>query len=167
MPHPTSLPAWLALEAHYRTIRHQSMRDWFATAHDQSPTRAQRFTLEGGGITLDFSKNRITDQTLQLLFQLARESNVEKQRDAMFVGATVNTTEQRPALHTALRTRSIDASYTKQIQQEHKKMAAFAQQVRKGQWLGHTGKPIRHIVNVGIGGSDLGPKMVCEALNHL
>ncbi len=167
MPHPTSLPAWLALEAHYRTIRNQSMRDWFAAAHDQSPTRAQRFTLEGGGITLDFSKNRITDQTLQLLFQLAHESGVEKQRDAMFAGATVNTTEQRPALHTALRARTADAFYTRQIQQEHKKMAAFAEQVRTGQWLGHTGKPIRHIVNVGIGGSDLGPKMVCEALNHL
>ncbi len=167
MPHPTSLPAWLALEAHYRTIRNQSMRDWFAAAQDQSPTRAQRFTLEGGGLTLDFSKNRITDQTLQLLFQLARESGVEKQRDAMFAGAIVNTTEQRPALHTALRARTTDTPYANQIQREHAKMAAFAEQIRTGQWLGHSGKPIRHIVNLGIGGSDLGPKMVCEALKHL
>ncbi|BBO59878.1 glucose-6-phosphate isomerase [Mycoavidus sp. B2-EB] len=162
-----SLAAWTALKAHYPTICNQQMRSWFAAENDLAPTRAQRFTLQSSGITLDFSKNRITDETLKLLVQLAYEAGVPAARDAMFVGEMVNPTEARAALHTALRATDPHAPYAAQIKQEWDKMAAFAHQVRHQQWLGHTGKPIQHIVNIGIGGSDLGPKMVCHALHPL
>ena len=162
-----SLPSWSSLQTHYEKIRDAHMRDWFAPENDPAPTRAERFTFAGGGLAADFSKHRVTDETLQLLVQLAREAGVEKRRDAMFAGEVVNPTEGRAALHTALRAIDPKAPFFAQVQAERAKMAAFADQVRSGAWTGYTGKRIRHIVNIGIGGSDLGPKMVVHALHHL
>ncbi|WP_018432013.1 glucose-6-phosphate isomerase [Paraburkholderia atlantica] len=162
-----SLPSWSSLQTHYDTIRDAHLRDWFAPENDPAPTRAERFTFAGGGLAADFSKHRITDETLQLLVQLAREAGVEKRRDAMFAGEVVNPTEGRAALHTALRATDPTAPFFADVQAERKKMAAFAEQVRSGAWTGYTGKRIRHVVNIGIGGSDLGPKMVVHALHHL
>jgi glucose-6-phosphate isomerase len=162
-----SLPSWSSLQTHYDTIRDAHLRDWFAPENDPAPTRAERFTFAGGGLAADFSKHRITDETLQLLVQLAREAGVEKRRDAMFAGEVVNPTEGRAALHTALRATDPNAPFFAEVKAERKKMAAFAEQIRSGAWTGYTGKRIRHIVNIGIGGSDLGPKMVVHALHHL
>ncbi|BCF97247.1 glucose-6-phosphate isomerase [Paraburkholderia sp. PGU19] len=162
-----SLPAWNSLQTHYEQIRDARLRDWFAPENDPAPTRAERFTLAGGGLAADFSKNRITDETLKLLVQLAREANVEKRRDAMFAGDVVNPTEGRAVLHTALRASNPNAPFYGKIQAERAKMAAFADKVRSGEWKGYTGKRIRYVVNIGIGGSDLGPKMVVHALHHL
>ncbi|MEX3915526.1 glucose-6-phosphate isomerase [Paraburkholderia sp. BR10872] len=161
------LPAWSALQTHYEQIRDEKLRDWFAPANDPAPSRAERFTFAGASLGADFSKNRITDATLKLLVQLAREAGVEARRDAMFKGEAVNPTEGRAALHTALRATEADAPYHAQIAAERAKMAKFADAVRSGAWTGYTGKRIRHIVNIGIGGSDLGPKMVVHALKHL
>jgi glucose-6-phosphate isomerase len=162
-----TFPAWTSLQAHYDQIRDARLRDWFAPENDPAPTRAERFTYSGGGLAADFSKNRITDETLKLLVQLAREADVEKRRDAMFAGEIVNPTEGRAVLHTALRATDPKALFHAQVQAERAKMAAFATQVRDGKWTGYTGKRIRHIVNIGIGGSDLGPKMVVHALKHI
>ncbi|CAB3757750.1 glucose-6-phosphate isomerase [Paraburkholderia solisilvae] len=162
-----SFPAWTSLQAHYEQIRDARLRDWFAPENDPAPTRAERFTYTGGSLAADFSKNRITDETLKLLVQLAREAGVEKRRDAMFAGEIVNPTEGRAVLHTALRASDPNAPFHAQVQAERAKMAAFANQVRDGKWTGYTGKRIRHIVNIGIGGSDLGPKMVVHALKHI
>jgi glucose-6-phosphate isomerase len=162
-----SLPSWSSLQTHYEQIRDAHLRDWFAPGNDPAPTRAERFAFAGGGLAADFSKNRITDETLKLLVQLAREAGVEKRRDAMFAGEVVNLTEGRAALHTALRASNPNAPFHQQVQAERAKMAAFADQVRSGAWTGYTGKRIRHVVNIGIGGSDLGPKMVVHALHHL
>ncbi|MBV8627453.1 MAG: glucose-6-phosphate isomerase, partial [Paraburkholderia sp.] len=162
-----SLPAWSALQAHYEQIRDARLRDWFAPENDPAPTRAERFTLSGGGLAADFSKNRITDETIRLLVQLAREAGVEKRRDAMFAGEIVNPTEGRAVLHTALRASDPNAPFHAQVKAELAKMSAFADQVRSGAWTGYTGKRIRYVVNIGIGGSDLGPKMVVHALHHL
>ncbi|NLP64155.1 glucose-6-phosphate isomerase [Paraburkholderia sacchari] len=162
-----SLPAWSALQTHYEQIRNEQMRDWFAPANDPAPTRAERYTYAGGGLAADLSKNRINDATLKLLVQLAREAGVEKRRDAMFAGDVVNPTEGRAALHTALRATEPNAPFHAQILAEKAKMAKFADAVRSGAWTGYTGKRIRHVVNIGIGGSDLGPKMVVHALKHL
>ena len=162
-----SLPSWSSLQTHYEKIRDAHMRDWFAPENDPAPTRAERFAFAGGGLAADFSKNRITDETLKLLVQLAREAGVEKRRDAMFAGDIVNPTEGRAVLHTALRATDPKAPFYAQVQAERAKMAAFADQVRSGEWKGYTGKRIRYVVNIGIGGSDLGPKMVVHALHHL
>jgi glucose-6-phosphate isomerase len=166
-----SLSSWTALNAHYEQIRNDAMRDWFAaertSAAAATPTRAERFTIAGGGLVADFSKHRIVDKTLELLVALAREAGIPARRDAMFAGEIVNPTESRPALHTALRATRLDAPFHAQVAAERAKMAAFAERVRSGAWTGHTGKRIRHIVNIGIGGSDLGPKMVVHALAHL
>ena len=162
-----SLPAWSSLQAHYEQIRNAHMRDWFSPANDPAPTRAERFAFAGGGLAADFSKNRITDETLKLLVQLARETGVEKRRDAMFAGEIVNPTEDRAVLHTALRATDPNAPFHAEVMAERAKMAAFADQVRSGAWTGYTGKRIRYVVNIGIGGSDLGPKMVVNALHHL
>jgi len=162
-----SLTSWSSLQTHYEQIRDAHLRDWFAPGNDPAPTRAERFAFAGGGLAADFSKNRITDETLKLLVQLAREAGVEKRRDAMFAGEVVNPTEGRAALHTALRASNANAPFHAQVQAERAKMAAFAEQVRSGAWTGYTGKRIRHVVNIGIGGSDLGPKMVVHALHHL
>ncbi|GLU35627.1 glucose-6-phosphate isomerase [Trinickia caryophylli] len=163
---PNSLSSWTALTAHYDSIRDARVADWFA-ADSGSPSRAERLTFEGAGLVADFSKNRVTDETLKLLVALARETGVEARRDAMFNGEVVNPTEGRAALHTALRAASADAPFHAQVLAERARMAAFAERVRSGAWTGHTGKRIRHVVNIGIGGSDLGPKMVVHALDHL
>lgn len=167
-----SLPAWYELQSHYADIHHEQMRDWFTPAADQPPTRAERYTISGAGLTLDFSKNRINDTTLALLLQLAKETGVEARRDAMFAGAIVNPTERRAALHTLLRGNPVPAASSELaaeialIAHEHAKVSAYADEIRNGTRTGYTGKPIRHIVNIGIGGSDLGPKMVAHALHH-
>ena len=167
-----SLPAWFELQSHYAEIHHEHMCDWFTAQADASPTRAERYTIGGAGLTLDFSKNRITDATLALLLELARETGVEARRDAMFAGAIVNPTERRAALHGLLRgsvgnSAGVDLSQEiAKVAHERAKMAAFADAVRSGKRTGYSGKPIRHIVNIGIGGSDLGPKMVAHALHH-
>ncbi|WP_144107799.1 glucose-6-phosphate isomerase [Paraburkholderia sp. BCC1886] len=162
-----TLPTWSTLQTHYDGIRDAHMRDWFAPENDPAPTRAERFAFAGGGLAADFSKHRITDDTLKLLVQLAREAGVEKRRDAMFAGEIVNPTEGRAVLHTALRATDPKAPFHAEVQAERAKMAAFAEQVRSGAWTGYTGKRIRYVVNIGIGGSDLGPKMVVHALHHL
>ncbi len=163
----TSLPAWSALQSHYETISGKQMRDWFAPQNDPAPTRAERLTFEGGGLTIDFSKNRINDTTLKLLIELAEQTHVTDRRDSMFKGDFVNITEHRAVLHTALRAQSPTAPFYGQVQAEKAKMTAFSDKVRSGAWTGYTGKHIRHVVNIGIGGSDLGPKMVVHALHHL
>jgi glucose-6-phosphate isomerase len=162
-----SLPAWPALQTHYDAIRDERLRDWFAPQNDTKPTRAERLTFDGGGISIDFSKNRITEATLKLLVELAQQAKVAEKRDAVFAGDIVNVTEHRAVLHTALRSTDDNSPFQKEIRAEKAKMAAFANKVRDGSWTGFTGKRIRHVVNIGIGGSDLGPKMVVHALQHL
>jgi glucose-6-phosphate isomerase len=159
-------PAWKALEQHYAELEPQHLRDLFAA----DPTRGERMTLEAVGLYLDYSKNRITDETLRLLVQLAQESGVEAHRDAMFRGDKINVSENRSVLHVALRmpkgsTLVVDGvDVVPQVHEVLDRMAAFADRVRSGEWKGHTGKPIRNVVNIGIGGSDLGPVMAYEAL---
>src|SRR6202045_4683087 len=152
-------PAWKALEPHYQQIQGKQLKQLFA---DDS-ARGERFTVETGGILLDFSKNRITDETLKLLFQLAEESGLKARIDAMFRGEKINITENRAVLHVALRapkSASIVVDGENVVPQVHAvvdKMAEFSNRVRGGQWKGHSGKRIRNVVNIGIGGSDLGP----------
>src|SRR5215813_1178592 len=158
--------AWKALESHYKKVRKTHLRKLFA----DDPTRGERFTASVLGIELDYSKNRITDQTLELLFQLAKEAGLEQRIAAMFSGKKINITEQRAVLHTALRApagASITVDGQNIVPEVHAvldRMAAFCDQVRSGAWKGHTGRRIRNVVNVGIGGSDLGPVMAYEAL---
>jgi glucose-6-phosphate isomerase len=161
-------PSWKALEKHHADIGGRHLRDLFA----EDPERGERLRAEAAGLYLDYSKNRITDETLQLLFQLARECQLEQRRDLMFTGAPINTSEHRPVLHVALRMpkgTSLVVDGVDVVPQVHDvldRMADFARRVRSGQWKGHTGKPIRNVINVGIGGSDLGPVMAYEALRH-
>ncbi|GAA5514990.1 glucose-6-phosphate isomerase [Deinococcus carri] len=167
-PSLTQLPAWQALQAHFGTVREAQLRDLFAA----EPERGERLTAEGAGLYLDYSKNRVTDETLRLLLQLVRETGVEARRDAMFAGERINVTENRAVLHTALRaprgaTVTVDGqNVVPDVQEVLDRMSAFADRVRGGTWLGATGKPIRNIVNIGIGGSDLGPVMAYEALKY-
>ena len=164
----TTRPAWKALEAHYRHIRERHLRALFA----DDPTRGERLTAEAVGLYLDYSKHRITDETLTLLLQLAEESGLRARIDAMFRGEKINVTEQRAVLHVALRAprgASIVVDGEDVVPQIHAvldKMAAFAHRVRSGAWTGHTGKRTKNVVNIGIGGSDLGPVMAYEALKH-
>jgi glucose-6-phosphate isomerase len=159
-------PAWQALQTHYREIRDLHLRKLFA----DDPRRGERLTLEAAGIFLDYSKNRVTDQTLRLLLQLAEESGLRQRTEAMFRGEKINITENRAVLHVALRAprgTSIVVDGENVVPQVHAvldKMTAFCQRVRSGDWTGHTGKRIRNVVNIGIGGSDLGPVMAYEAL---
>ena len=161
-------PAWGALERHYAEIRDLHLRDLFAN----DATRGERLAAEGAGLYLDYSKNRVTDETLRLLVRLADESGLPERTDAMFRGDRINTTENRSVLHVALRMpreRSLVVDGIDVVAQVHEtldRMAAFAERIRSGDWKGHTGKPIRNVVNVGIGGSDLGPVMAYEALRH-
>ncbi|MGO9292636.1 MAG: glucose-6-phosphate isomerase [Streptosporangiaceae bacterium] len=161
-------PAWKALEQHYAQIEGTHLRDLFAA----DPGRGERLTAEAAGIHLDYSKNRITDETLALLVQLARECDVPARRDAMLAGEHINVSEGRAVLHVALRMpagRTLmvgGADVVAQVHEVLERMAGFARRVRSGEWTGYTGKPIRNIVNVGIGGSDLGPVMAYEALRH-
>jgi glucose-6-phosphate isomerase len=161
-------PAWKALEQHYLEISERHLRELFAA----DPQRGERLSAEAAGLYLDYSKNRITDETLALLLQLAQESQLEQRRDAMFRGERINVSENRPVLHVALRMpegTSLVVDGTEVVAQVHEvldRMAAFATRVRSGEWKGHTGKAIRNVVNVGIGGSDLGPVMAYEALRY-
>jgi glucose-6-phosphate isomerase len=164
----TTLAAWQALEAHCPKVRELHLRKLFA----DDPNRGERMTVEAVGIYFDYSKHRITDETLGLLLQLAEESGLRARIDAMFRGEKINVTEKRAVLHVALRApkgQSIVVDGEDVVPQVHAvldKMAAFSTRVRSGEWKGHTGKPIRNIINIGIGGSDLGPVMAYEALRH-
>jgi len=161
-------PKWKALESHNKEVRNLHLRKLFA----DDPARGERFTASAVGIELDYSKNRITDQTLQLLFQLARDAGLQERIAAMFSGAKINITENRAVLHVALRApagASIVVDGQNVVPQVHAvldRMADFCQRVRSGAWKGHTGKRIRNVVNIGIGGSDLGPVMAYEALRY-
>ena len=164
----TRRSAWKGLTAHYKKIKDVHLRDLFA----EDPKRGQRFTAEGAGLFLDYSKNRITDETLQALFQLAEESGLAARREAMFTGEKINLTEGRAVLHVALRaprdaTILVDGkNVVPEVHAVLDRMSEFAERIRSGRWKGHTGKRIRNIVNIGIGGSDLGPVMAYEALKH-
>ncbi len=163
-----SRPAWKALQQHAEAIRPQQLRDLFKT----DPARGTRFTAQACGLFLDYSKNRITDETLALLIELAKQSGLRQHTEAMFTGQKINTTENRAVLHVALRapkSESIMVDGEDVVPEVHKvldKMSAFSDKIRSGAWLGYTGKPIKNIVNIGIGGSDLGPVMAYEALRH-
>jgi glucose-6-phosphate isomerase len=162
------LPEWKAVLAHHATIRDAHLRDLFAA----DLGRAERMTAEGAGLFLDYSKHRVTDETMALLLKVAAASGVEQRRAEMFAGVHINTTEDRAVLHTALRAPSdvhLDVDGHDVIPDVHEtldRMAAFALKVRVGEWTGYTGRPIRNVVNIGIGGSDLGPAMATEALRN-
>jgi glucose-6-phosphate isomerase len=164
----TARPAWKALKAHYTRMCSIHLRTLFA----EDPRRGERFTAEGAGIYLDYSKHRITDETLRLLLALAGEVGLRTRIDAMFHGEKINVTEKRAVLHVALRAHEgqsivVDGkSVVPAVHDVLDKMTDFANQVRSGAWKGHTGKRIRNVINIGIGGSDLGPVMAYEALRH-
>jgi glucose-6-phosphate isomerase len=164
----TQRAAWKALETHHEEIKNTPLRSLFAG----DPQRADRFTVEAAGLFLDYSKNRITDETRRLLIQLAQESGLRERIDAMFRGEKINITENRAVLHVALRApkgESIIVDGQDVVPPVHivlDKMAAFSNRVRSGEWKGHTGKRIRNVINIGIGGSDLGPVMAYEALKY-
>ncbi len=165
-PALTGRPAWKALEAHYQQVRNLHLRQLFA----DDPKRGERLTLDAVGIYFDYSKNRVTDETLRLLVRLAEECGLRQRIDAMFRGERINVTEKRAVLHVDLRAprgQSIVLDGEDVVPAVHDvlgRMADFAGRVRSGEWKGYTGKPIRNVVNVGIGGSDLGPVMAYEAL---
>ena len=162
----TELPSWKALWSHFTRARDWHMRELF----EEQPARASQFWLEHAGLHLDYSKNRITGQTVTLLLQLAREAGVPEGIAAMFAGERINTTEQRAAFHVALRNRSSlpmcigGEDVMPQVRSVLQRMAAFAAKVRHGEWLGYSRQPITDVVNIGIGGSDLGSLMACQAL---
>ena len=164
----TERQAWKALDAHSTKMRKVHLRELFA----EDSRRGERFTAEAAGIYLDYSKNRATDETIRLLLQLAEESGLRARTEAMFSGEKINVTEKRAVLHTALRAREgerivVDGvDVVPEVLEVLDRMADFADQVRDGAWRGHTGKRIRNVVNIGIGGSDLGPVMAYEALRH-
>ena len=164
----TERTEWKALAAHYQAIRTVHLRELFA----DDPRRGERFALEAAGIYLDFSKNRVTDETIRLLVRLAEECGLRGRIDAMFGGEKINVTEERAVLHAALRAAEgerfvVDGrDVVPEVHAVLDRMAAFSEQVRSGRWKGHTGRRIRNVVNIGIGGSDLGPVMAFEALRH-
>jgi glucose-6-phosphate isomerase len=164
----TDRPAWKALEAHYQQIKNLHLKQLFA----DDPGRGERLTAEAVGLYLDYSKNRLTAETFKLLLQLAEESGLQARRDAMFRGEKINVTEKRAVLHVALRApkgASIVVDGENVVPQVHAvldKMTEFANRIRSGAWLGHTGKRIKNVINIGIGGSDLGPVMAYEALKY-
>lgn len=164
----TKRTAWSALASHYKKVSKLHLRDLFAV----DPKRGERMAIEAVGLYLDYSKNRITDETLKLLFRLAKESGLQARIDAMFRGEKINITENRAVLHVALRApegTSIFVDGKNVVPEVHavlNKMADFSDRIRNGTWKGHTGKRIRNVVNIGIGGSDLGPVMAYEALQH-
>ncbi len=164
----TQLSAWKALSAHYEKIRTQHLRDLFKS----DPDRGTRLVAEAEGIYLDYSKHRITDETIKLLLQLAEESGVKARLDAMFSGEKINITEKRAVLHVALRAPKGEKIFVDgedvvpAVHEVLDRMSAFSDRIRSGEWKGHTGKPIKNVINIGIGGSDLGPVMAYEALRH-
>ena len=169
MPPPiTQRSSWRNLQDHYEHLRYVPLLDLFA----EDAALGERLTAEAAGIYLDYSKNRVTDETLSQLFALARECGLSERIEAMFTGERINVSEDRPVLHVALRAPSdevIEVDGTNVVPEVHDvldRMATFAGKVRDGQWLGHSGKPLRNVVNIGIGGSDLGPVMAYEALRH-
>jgi glucose-6-phosphate isomerase len=169
-PNPplTARPAWGELTRHHRAIANTTLRELF----DSDTGRGERLTAEAAGVYLDYSKNRITDETLRLLVELAKQSGLAERTAAMFAGKRINVSENRSVLHVALRmpkTASLLLDGVDVVQQVHTvldRMAAFSERVRCGEWTGHTGKPISSVVNIGIGGSDLGPVMAHHALRH-
>ena len=167
-PRLTDRPSWKALQAHAAEVRKVHLRELFAS----DPGRGERLTVEGAGLFLDYSKHRATDETLRLLLALARDCGVAERRDAMFRGEKINVTEGRAVLHVALRAPkdaviSVDGqNVVPAVHQVLDRMAAFSNRIRSGDWKGHTGKRIKNVVNIGIGGSDLGPVMAYEALKH-
>jgi len=164
----TRRPAWKALAANYKQVREIHLRTMFA----DDPKRGERFSVEAVGLFLDYSKNRINEETLKLLFQLAEESGLRERIDAMFRGEKINVSEKRAVLHVALRAPNDEVIKTDgkdvvpAVLAVLDKMSAFCDRVRSGDWKGHTGKRIRNVLNIGIGGSDLGPVMAYEALRH-
>jgi glucose-6-phosphate isomerase len=160
--------AWKALEAHHAELKDRHLRDLFG----EDPTRGERLTAEGVGVFLDYSKNRVTAETIELLIALAEESGLRERTEAMFSGEKINVTEDRAVLHTALRAPKgtrVEVDGKDVVPEVHAvldRMAAFSERIRSGDWTGHTGKAIRNVVNIGIGGSDLGPVMAYEALRH-
>jgi glucose-6-phosphate isomerase len=164
----TGRPAWKALQDHYQEIRNVHLRTLFS----EDPRRGERFAAEAAGLYLDYSKHRITDETMRLLIRLAEEAGLRARIDAMFAGEKINVTEQRAVLHVALRAprgESIVVDGKNVVPGVHEvldRMADFSNRIRSGEWKGHTGKRIRNIINIGIGGSDLGPVMAYEALRH-
>ncbi|HEV2487191.1 MAG TPA: glucose-6-phosphate isomerase [Terracidiphilus sp.] len=164
----TRLKAWKALKAHHKQVGALHLRDLFAA----DPNRGEQLTVEAMGLFFDYSKNRITDETIKLLMELARESGLQSRIDAMFRGDKINVTEGRAVLHVALRApkgSSIVVDGQNVVPEVHAvldRMATFCGRVRSGEWKGHTGKRIRNVINIGIGGSDLGPVMAYEALKH-
>src|SRR5579864_1626805 len=165
-PPLTARPAWKALQDHYQEIRNVHLRTLFS----QDPRRGERFAVDAAGLYLDYSKHRITDETMRLLLRLAEEAGLRARIDAMFAGEKINVTEQRAVLHVALRAprgESIVVDGKNVVPGVHEvldQMADFSNRIRSGEWKGHTGKRIRNIINIGIGGSDLGPVMAYEAL---
>src|SRR5215831_14723462 len=163
-----SRPAWKALQSHARSIQAMHLRDLFA----KDPRRGERLTAEAAGLFLDYSKNRVTDETLKLLLELAAQSGLKERIEAMFRGEKINVTENRAVLHVALRAprgASISVDGKNVVPEVHtvlEKMADFANRVRGGGWKGHTGRRILNVINIGIGGSDLGPVMAYEALKN-
>jgi len=166
VPPLTQRPAWKSLQTHFEAIRDVHLRDLFA----KDPQRGERMTLEVGDFYFDYSKNRLTDETIQLLIQLAEQSGVRERMEAMFRGEKINVTENRAVLHVALRAPRdavIEVDGKNVVPEVHAvldKMAAFSDRIRSGEWKGHTGKRIRNVINIGIGGSDLGPAMAYDAL---
>ena len=161
-------PAWKALTVHHRKMREVHLRELFA----KNPKRGEKMTLEAIGLFLDYSKNRVTDQTLKLLVQLANQSGLRERIAAMFKGEKINITENRAVLHVALRAPKdaiviVDGkNVVPDVHEVLDRMASFSERIRSGDWKGHTGQPIGNVVNIGIGGSDLGPVMAYEALKH-
>ncbi len=161
-------PAWQALVAHHKLMGHGHLRDFFAA----DPQRGERLCIQGAGLYFDYSKNRVTDETIELLLQLAKESGLAARIEGMFGGQKINASEQRAVLHVALRAPAgarIEVEGVNVVPEVHavlEHMARFSESVRDKSWLGYTGRPIRNVVNIGIGGSDLGPVMAYEALRH-
>ena len=164
----TRLPAWKALSEHHQRIRNVHLRDLFAG----DAQRGERLTAEAAGLYLDYSKNRVTDETIALLLRLAYECGLDERIDAMFTGQNINVTEQRAVLHVALRTPENErilvdgVDVVPEVHAVLDRMAAFCEAIRSGRWHGYTDRPIRNVINIGIGGSDLGPVMAYEALRH-
>jgi glucose-6-phosphate isomerase len=164
----TDRDSWKTLERHYQEVRDSHLREMF----DGDPDRGERLVVEAAGLYLDYSKNRVTDETIQLLAALASDCGMPERREAMFRGERINVSENRSVLHVALRMpreRSLVVDGVDVVKEVHEvldRMGAFCEKVRSGEWQGHTGKPIRNVINIGIGGSDLGPVMAYEALRH-